>query len=267
MTTTVLADWSLAMDQRLETNDLAGLMQLAQMVLRKLPRHLATYQRLLDVAWRLRRWDEGENWGRRLLRADPANALAWRAVAMAAEQRGERAQAYATWQRAFEAAPYDPEIRAGLSRTTLRPADEPVTPLGELPTLVLNLACLATLYRCGQRWERASMTYQQLVQADPRRIDFQLGFMVSLWQHRSRQVAYQLATRLTSQHPHLLLAWVVLHTLGDENDKALAQAPIAAMDPDGAFVRNWLGGSYKIRPATIAVSTTEADLLNAAMNA
>ncbi|MEZ4684445.1 MAG: hypothetical protein R2932_60555 [Caldilineaceae bacterium] len=224
MTTTVLADWAVAMEQRLAADDLEALVLLAQVVLRKLPRHLATYQRLLDAAWRLRRWEEGEEWGRRLLRADPGNALAWRALAMAAEQRGERAPAHATWQRAFEAAPYDVEIRAGLSRTTLHPAGAPVTPVGELPTLVLNLACLATLYRRGLHWERAMLTYRQLLQADARRIDFQVGLMAALWQHRSRQAAYQFAQRLTASSPHLLIAWVVLQSLGDENDKALARA-------------------------------------------
>jgi len=261
MTTTVLADWAVAMDSQLAADELTTVATLAQVVLRKLPRHLATYQRLLTVAWRLHRWEEGEDWGRRLLRADPTNALAWRALAMAAEQRGERAEAHAIWQRAFEAAPYEPGIRAGLSRTTLHPADAPSTPVGELPTLVLNLACLATVYRRGLQWERAATTYRQLLQADARRIDFQIGLMATLWQQRSHQAAYQLAQHLTSHHPQLLMAWVVLQALGDENDKALAHAPLAAMDPDGEFVGIWFGLHYELPPATLTVSTAEAALL------
>lgn len=261
MTTTVLADWAVAIEKRLDADDFEAATRLARVVLHKLPRHLATYQRLLRAAWRLERWEEGEDWGRRLLRADPNNALAWRALAMAAEQRGERAQAYATWQRAFEAAPYDPQVRAGLSRTTLWPSDAPTTPLGELPSLVLNLACLATLYRYGLRWERAALTYRQLLQADARRIDFQVGLMAALWQQRSRQSAYQLAQQLTSNHPHLLLAWVVLQAVGDENDRALARAPIADMDPDGDFVSSWFGIHYESPPATLTVADGDAGLL------
>ncbi len=261
MTTTVLADWTVAMDRQLAADEPATVAALAQVVLRKLPRHLATYQRLLAVAWRLQRWEEGEDWGRRLLRADPTNALAWRALAMAAEQRGERAQAHAIWQRAFEAAPYEPEIRAGLSRTTLHPADAPSTPVGELPTLVLNLACLATFYRRGFQWERAATTYRQLLQADARRIDFQIGLMATLWQQRSQQAAYQLAQHLTSQHPQLVMAWVALQSIGDENDRALAHAPLAAMDPDGEFVSLWFGLHYEVPPATLNVSAAEAEML------
>ena len=78
---------------------------MAQIVLRELPRHLATYQRLLRMAWALKRWDEGEDWARRLLQADPGNTLAWRSLARAVEQSGRRGQAHAMWQRAFEMAP------------------------------------------------------------------------------------------------------------------------------------------------------------------
>jgi tetratricopeptide (TPR) repeat protein len=261
MTTTVLADWAVAIEDRLAAADLATAAALAQVVLRKLPRHLATYQRLLEAAWRQRRWDEGEDWGRRLLQADPTNALAWRGLAMAAEQRGDRAQAHAIWQRAFECAPYDPDIRAGLSRTTLHPGEAPTTPVGELPALVLNLACLATLYRQGHQWERAATTYRQLLQADSRRIDFQIGLMAALWQQRAQQSAYPLAQHLTRQHPHLLVAWVALRTLGDDNDRALARAPLAAMDPDGEFVSNWFAMHYEMPPASLEVSASEAELL------
>ncbi len=106
-----------------------------QIVLIRMPRHLATYQRLLRCTWRLKRWREGEDWARRLLQADPGNPTAWQAIAAAAEQRGRRAQAQAMWQRAFAMNPYAPEIRAGLARTSL---DDP-------EALTLDLACLAMI--------------------------------------------------------------------------------------------------------------------------
>lgn len=181
----VLADWHVAMEQQLQAENPAAVAALAQVVLRRLPRHLATYQRVLQAAWLLQRWEEGEEWAKRLLRADPGNGLAWRALAMAAEQRGQRAHAHATWQRAFEAAPYEPTIRAGLSRTTIRSTEvrssgSAATMIGEEPALLLNLACLATLYRRGQRWEQAASAYQALLQAEPRRVDFQVGRLAAL---------------------------------------------------------------------------------------
>ena len=37
------------------------------------------------------------------------------------------------------------------------------------------------------------------------------------------------------------MSWAVLNALGDVDDKALARNPIKSMDPDGEFVRMWLG--------------------------
>src|SRR5690606_16201852 len=97
MVQTVLGDWHVAIEQQLQVENPTTAIALAQVILKRLPRHLSTYQRLLRAAWMLQRWDEGEDWAKRLLRADPGNALAWRALAMAAEQRDQRAQAHATW--------------------------------------------------------------------------------------------------------------------------------------------------------------------------
>ena len=233
---TLLADWNRAVDFALAHSEAEEAARMAQLILDHLPRHLATYQRLLHIAWTLKRWDEGEDWARRLLQADPGNAWAWQALAAAAEERGQRAQAHAMWQRAFEMSPYAPEIRAGLARTSL---DEP-------QALALDFASLAMIYLRGLRWEPAARAYRQLVKADPRRIDFQLCLMAALWQSHANEEAYTLARHLVKSHPHLLLAWVVLDALGDENDKALAKQPISSMDPDGEFVATLLGMPFAI---------------------
>ncbi len=225
-----LASCRRAMRQALRSGRPTNITALAQVVLRRMPRHLDTYQWLLRAAWQLKQWDEGEEWGRRLLQADPNNALAWRAVARGVEERGQRAKSHAIWQRAFEVAPFDPDVRSGLSRTNLESNAE----------LVLNQGCLATIYRHGFRWRHAASEYRALIEADPRRIDFLVGLMVALWRMGSRDDAYQIALYLVKQHRHLVLAWVVIAAAGDEDDHALAHDPILSMDPDGEFARQWL---------------------------
>jgi tetratricopeptide (TPR) repeat protein len=237
---TPLADWNRAIDRAFARGETEEAARMAQLILHHLPRHLATYQRLLRITWALKRWDEGEDWARRLLQADPGNPWAWQALAAAAEQRGQRAQANAMWRRAFEMSPYAPEIRAGLARTSL---DDP-------HVLALDFACLATIYLRGLRWEAAARAYRELVKADPRRIDFQLCLMLALWQSHASDEAYALARYLVQSQPHLLLAWVVLDAVGDENDQALAQHPISSMDPDGEFA----GSVLSIRITTHAGS-------------
>ncbi len=261
LVSTPLADWNVLIDRALHEENPHQAVALAQVILRHLPRHLPTYQRLLRAMWLLKRWDEGEDWGQRLLRADPGNALAWRALAMAAEQRGQRAQACAIWHRAFEANPYEPEIRAGLSRTSLRPPDESRQSAATPDNLMLNPACLATLYLRGFRWDRAARLYRSLIQADARRIDFQVGLVAALWQQRATKETYRIARHLVQGHPYLLMAWAALDATGDENDKALARNPIEMMDPDGNFVGEWFGLQYEGHPAVLLVNAREAELL------
>ena len=70
---------------------------------------------------------------------------------------------------------------------------------------------------------------------------------------------------MTQQHPQLLIAWVVLRSLGDDNDRALAQNPIDMLDPDGDFVSSWSGVHYESQPVMLEVSEGEAELLAAMM--
>ncbi len=246
-----LAQVSREMEARLVAGEAEEAAALARVVLVRLPRHLATYQRLLRATWILKRYQEGEDWARRLLQADPANALAWRSLAYAVEQKEMRGAAHSMWKRAFEADPYDPDIRSGLSRTSLDRSH----------VLMLNTACLASLYLRGGRWTHAAGSYWSLMQVEQRRIDFQLHCAVALWQQNARQDAYRLARHLTQRHPHLLLAWVVLNALGDVDDRALARSPIMSMDPDGEFVRQWLGIPFSGVATELHVTVQEAALL------
>ncbi|MGL4649313.1 MAG: hypothetical protein ACRC1H_07880 [Caldilineaceae bacterium] len=251
----LLHTWNLAIERALREERPADAVRLAHPVLRQLPRHLATYYRLIRAAWMLRRWDEGDAWGRRLLRADPGNALAWRAVAMAVEQRGERGRAAARWQRAFECDPYEPEVRAGLVRTSLD--------LARLPQL--NEACLGSLLLRGYRWEQAVTHFRVLTEFDGRRLDFQSNLLLALWQHERQQEAYDLARRLSQTQPYLLIAWVVIDEAGDENDKALARHPLSTMDPDGDYVRTAWGLSYPSRSIRLTLSESEKALIEGLM--
>ena len=219
-----------AVDQALARGDLAAVTTLVTLALTHLPRHLATYERLLRGLWEDKRWEEGDEWGRRLLQADPGNALAWRAVARAAEERRERERANTIWRRAFEVSPYDPDIRAGLVRTSIGGGDP----------LRLTQACLGSLYMRGYRWQHAAAIYRALIAADSRRIDFQVNLMTAFWRLGRNREAYRLARTLVRDHPLLIIPWVVLSALGDDADRILARNPLDTMDPDGEFTRGWL---------------------------
>ncbi|MCS6827872.1 MAG: hypothetical protein NZ553_14770 [Caldilinea sp.] len=246
-----LAMLSKAMQMRLTTGEPEAAVALARVILLRYPRHLVTYERLIQAAWMLDRWQEGEDWARRLLQADPGNAVAWRSLAFAVEQKGLLIPARSIWRRAFQCHPYDPDIRSGLARTGPNAGEQ----------LRLDDAALASLYlRCG-RWSHAAGVYRKLVKAEPKRLDFQVNWMVAAWQQGNRKEAYQLARRLTQQSRYTLMAWVVLAAIGDVDDRALARNPIQSMDPDGEFVQKWLRIPWERPQTLLRITLQEAALL------
>ena len=246
-----LARLSKAMQARLEAGAPEAAAALAQIILLRYPRHLATYERLIQAAWMLKRWQEGEDWARRLLQADPGNAVAWRSLAFAVEQKGMLTPARSIWRRAFQCHPYDPDIRSGLARTSLN-AGEP---------LQLDDAALASLYLRTGRWSHAVNAYRKLAKAEPKRLDFQVNWMVAAWQQGERREAYQLARRLTQRSRYTLMAWVVLAATGDVDDRALARNPMQSMDPDGEFVQMWLRIPWERPQTPLRITLREAALL------
>lgn len=242
---------SKAMEMHIAAQEPEAAAALARMVLIRFPRHLASYERLIRIAWVLKRWQEGEDWARRLLQADPGNGIAWRSLALAVEQKGMLNAARSIWRRAFQCNPYDPEIRSGVARTNLDGGDR----------LRLDGAALAGLYFRAGRWSHAASAYQRLVKAEPKRLDFQVNWMAAAWQQGARQEAYQIARHLTKRSPHVLLAWVVLAALGDVDDRALARNPIQTMDPDGEFVQGWLRIPWERAQTPMRVTLGEAALL------
>jgi len=250
-TATSLADWSRAIDAAIEAQSAVAATLMAEVVLAYFPRHLPTYLRMLQICWHMERWSEGEEWGRRLLQADPGNSLAWRALARAAELEDKRAQSNIIWRRAFEMSPYEPEIRAGLTRTSLNPPS----------VLAYDPACLAALYLRGRHWDEAADAYRALVAADQRRVDFQLCLAVALWQMGEEREAYTLARVLVQRHPYLLMAWMTLADIGDEADRALAANPLDTMDPDREYAAAYWGVGERRDDISILVTEEEVELL------
>jgi len=243
-----LAVWNQAIDELIQNWRAEEAIPRIRTVLKNMPRHLSSYFRLLQAIWLLRRWDEGQDWALRLLRADPCNELAWGVLANGAEQRGNLAEARRYWQRAFENAPYNQQIRAGMVRTSP----------GKVDPLQLTPAAFATLCRMDGRWERAVELYTPLQQEHPRQTDLQSALLESLWRAGRQEEALSLAARLVHREPNLLIGWLVSAQVGDETDQALAQAPLAALDADGEYMAVRFGADLApSRAASIGISSEE----------
>jgi tetratricopeptide (TPR) repeat protein len=220
-----LTHWRKTIDRLLQTNRADDALRLLQILLGRLPRYLPAYVQMMQALWIQRNWRDGRNWALRLLRADAMHELSWSMLARAAEDEGQPGQAHRYWLLAFEQAPYNRRIRQGIVRTAL----------GGPPPLTLNQSALATLYRHTRRWQDAARLYAELSEENPNRSDFQCGLLEALWQMGHIEAAIPLARSIVSQEPTLMLAWLVSAQIGDEDDRALAQAPLVALDVDGAY--------------------------------
>ena len=99
-------------------------------------------------------------------------------------------------------------------------------------------------------------------------LDYRSGLLEAAWHDGRTEEALHLARLLVSLNSNLLLGWVVSARIGDEDDKALAKAPLEAMDPDGeyAVTRFAYKNAFAV-PTDISVSPEDAALLNAAKGA
>ena len=121
---------------------------------------------------------------------------------------------------------------------------------------------MGSLLLRGFRWEQAAALYRSLIEQDNRRLDFQSGLLVALWQMRALPEGYDIARRLTQAQPYMLVAWAATDDLGDENDKALAHHPRNTMDPDGDYLRMALGISLPARPVRLYLTDADKTLFS-----
>ena len=249
--TTPLSRWGKLIEGHIESGQPNEALVAIRVVLKHLPRHLCTYQRLLRVLWMQKRWGEGKEWAARLLRADPANTLAWQTFAIVAEEREQRALARSMWQRAFDMEPYSPEIRMGLSRTTIVAANP----------LELSEAALASLAIKTRQWRRAAKLYTNLAKSNQQRTDFRLRQVVALWQGGAPRQARMLARQLVEANHHLVIGWAVLNAVGDRNDISLALNPLQQMDPEGQYAREWMHVDLPHAPIHLVVTERDEQLL------
>ena len=243
--TVQLSAWGKAIDTALDEGEIHRAVALAQLLLRKQPRHLATYERIIHLCWTARRWEEGREWGLRLLRGDPSNVLGWGILALGAEKRAEKraekqaerggqadlSTAHGLWDRALALDPYNAEVRAGWRRTANDPTTQPV----------LTQAALAFLQLRAKEWASALPLFDTLSRLDSGQVIYSMGRLLSLWRTQNGPGARGLAQELTASHRSMLAGWLVLASVGDVNDRAIAQGHVQSLDPDGEYATRWLG--------------------------
>lgn len=228
------------MRQRLAAGDFAGAAEIGRAILRRFPRHLATYR---DLAWAALlggQQAQAMDLLRRVLSADPEDGEAWAHLAQLLYDAGQRHESATYWAVAFDLRPWgvsEPrpvDVRAGLRRTNPQRLS---TPGGRIQ---VTSAGLGHLLARGRHWRRAVAQLRPLVASVPERQDLKLALAGALWQAGETRTAQGLARDVLQELPHALKAHLIL-AAGSGPEAAAAQQQVAALDPLGEYAARWFG--------------------------
>ena len=227
-------------------------------ILHTFPRHVATYALLGQALVRLGRRDEAANLFYRVLGADPESAAAHAGLAGIYERRQALDEALWHYQRAYELAPGEPEIREGYRRAIgLR---DGATPERVTPTQ----AGLARIYLRGRLYAKAAWEFRQILEDGPAQYDLRVALAEGLWRAGEEEQAEAICQSLLSALPNCLKASLLLgqHWLGTEQD-ALGRTLLQraqAMDPENLAAQSLFGDRSPLPPRAARLPVQEADL-------
>ena len=231
-----------AMQQQLAAGDLAAATTTGQAILRRYPRHLATYRNLAWTALLDNQVAQAIDLLHRVLSADPEDGEVWAHLAYLSNEHDQAGPSAAYWAIAFDLCPWgvdkplSVDVRAGYRRSNSQTAIDSggrvrVTPAG-----------LGHLLARGRHWRRAVDQLRPLVQAMPQRLDLKSALSGALWQAGELPTAQELAKEVTKELPYALKANLILATSGAA-EAASARRKMAELDPLGDYARRWFGAS------------------------
>ncbi|MGC8837857.1 MAG: tetratricopeptide repeat protein [Anaerolineae bacterium] len=220
-------------------------MLLARHVLRQHPACVWAYRLLAEAALERGERRQAEELFLRALSVDPEDYLSWFGLAMLAEGE-ERLDEATRWaQQAFDLEPGKPGIRELVARLKRR---------GEGPAerLDLSRAALARLLARGGLYEQAIQEYRAALEESPERLDLLLGLAETLWRHGRRIEAAEVCQEVLERLPNCLKAHLLLgeiwHRAGRENEARPLLARAQELDPLNAMAQELLGERSPLPP-------------------
>lgn len=171
----------------------------------------------------------------RILEIDPEDAEAWAASAKIRREQGEREEARALLQVAWECAPWRRDLRALLATWCREDGLEG----GLFPTA----AALSAWYVRQGFWSRASEECRAVLERVGTRWDVRQRLAVALWHQGARREAVAEAERALEERPELVGAIVVAawgaRERGDESAARRFRELVWMLDPLGESLERW----------------------------
>lgn len=175
---------------------------LCHAILRRYPRYARCYRILGEAYLGLGEYEGAADLLRRALGVDPEDPIAYAGMGVILEERNLLQEAIWQFERAFELAPAQDELRRELGRLYTRRG---------LPGRVqLTRAALARLYAWGGLWNKAVAELRELEAKEPYRLDLRATLARTLWYARRRQEAVETARSILDQAPNCLVARLIV---------------------------------------------------------
>ncbi|MBC7224063.1 MAG: tetratricopeptide repeat protein, partial [Anaerolineae bacterium] len=213
-------------------------MLLARHVLREHPSCVQAYRLLAEAALERGDRQQAEDLFLRALSVDPEDYLSWFGLAILAEgeERLEEALRYA--RRAFDLESYKPGIRELWARLQRREG----TPTAEVQ---ISRAALARLLARGGLYEQAIQEYRAALEQNPGRVDLLVGLAQALWHHGRRIEAAEVCQEVLERLPNCLKAHLLLGEIwqraGRENEAQPFLMRAQELDPLNETAQELLG--------------------------
>ncbi len=220
-------------------------MLLARHILRQRPACVWAYRLLAEAALERGERRQAEELFLRALSIDPEDYLSWFGLAMLAEGE-ERLEEAVRWaQQAFDLEPGKPGIRELLVRLQRR--------RGATPERVeLSRAALARLLARSGLYEQAIQEYRAALEQNPSRLDLLLGLAEALWRHGRRIEAAETCQEVLEHLPNCLKAHLLLGEIwqraGREHEARPLLARAQELDPLNAVAQDLLGERSPLPP-------------------
>ncbi len=219
---------------------------LCRHILQFYPKCIDTVRQMAEACLEKHELDAAQDLFRRVLSADPENAVAYIGLASIFEERQLTDEAVWHMERAFELSPAHPEIHKELLRL------QTVNSRKARARLKLTPGALARLYAYQGLLAQATQELRAIVAGDPTRLDTRTALAEMLWRTGRIHEAAQVAQDLLGPLPYCLKANLILGTAWKESGLPESEAYLQRaqqLDPSNHVAANLLGARSPLLPS------------------
>jgi cytochrome c-type biogenesis protein CcmH/NrfG len=234
-----LREYSTEAQRLVDQRSLDAAVAIGQHMLRHYPKYIDAYRVLAKATLEQGEVGYAADLFKRVLSADPEDLESRVGLGIIYTDEEALEEALWQWERAFELAPGNPDIR-----TQLRQVRELLEGT-ELPRVELTRGALGRLYARGGLFQQAADEFQAVLRQDPDRVDVRLALAETLWRDAKLATAEAMCEQVLEALPNclkanLILGYIWLHT-GREEESHKSFRTAHALDPENQIATELLG--------------------------